>query len=483
MISMPRLGSAWPAKQHSSFGLALVVTSALVVVGATFYPSALAGAVVGLGIVAVFLRYPTVGLLCMMSFFLIQESPIYQTYGHLGAGSSAADAVGVVVLAGYLLRTTRADDLMEGLRRGGMGMLAVVAFSGWEVLSSVWSAAPYGSVQDFVRVTIEGPILFGLAILLLRTPQLARRAAAMYAITGVGLALYVIVNFYQHHGFDPTATQAYRGGLSQVFNPNEYAVELLLAPAFAVFAASQRPRIVRLLVAGASVPIVGMALLILASRTSFIALAAGVLASVLMTRNFHYRLAMAGLLMMAVGGFLLAESSHAVPTYFQSRFTESGPLGVANAGGRLPFWQTGFQLFARHPVAGIGAWGFENAIPSYHLNKDSVNAAHSDYVRVLVNTGLPGFLLLLGMLVALGRPIVRGRDPALMFIFTALIVAMTAGDFLLQHRTWVVLSIIYCCAVTVDSAKRRLARPSSARVPSRSPPQVTRSSPSLRALE
>jgi O-antigen ligase len=60
---------------------------------------------------------------------------------------------------------------------------------------------------------------------------------------------------------------------------------------------------------------------------------------------------------------------------------------------RLDIWKDSLRIFARKPIFGWGLGTFQNVYPAFRsfYTVFFINAAHNDYVQVLVETGLVGF--------------------------------------------------------------------------------------------
>src|SRR5439155_2016395 len=63
---------------------------------------------------------------------------------------------------------------------------------------------------------------------------------------------------------------------------------------------------------------------------------------------------------------------------------------------RYDFWRVALDEFRDHPVAGIGARGFYNAYLVEGRSSETPQRAHSLELDVLSETGIVGFVLLLG---------------------------------------------------------------------------------------
>jgi O-antigen ligase len=82
-----------------------------------------------------------------------------------------------------------------------------------------------------------------------------------------------------------------------------------------------------------------------------------------------------------------------------------GRLGDLGPGMRLNITKDCMRMFSRRPVWGWGLGTFPTVYPSYRSFYTNlfVNEAHNDYAQLLVETGLPGFGLMLWFLLRLYR--------------------------------------------------------------------------------
>jgi hypothetical protein len=127
------------------------------------------------------------------------------------------------------------------------------------------------------------------------------------------------------------------------------------------------------------------------------------------------------LVVIVVGG-IAVDAPHKISHGFE-KFTESKPptdpeelqdrLTNLNSNGRLQQWELALEVFDRHPLDGAGAGTFAR-IWAQEGNADyKVVNAHSLYMEMLAELGLPGLLFLVVAIVALfvgiaGR--IRGPD-------------------------------------------------------------------------
>jgi O-antigen ligase len=100
---------------------------------------------------------------------------------------------------------------------------------------------------------------------------------------------------------------------------------------------------------------------------------------------------------------------------------------------RYDFWRVAWDEFERHPLAGIGAYGWGNAYLIHGESLETPHRSHSVEMDALSETGLPGFLLVVGagaaMLIALARRARRSLAAAGALGAAAYFTVHTGGDW------------------------------------------------------
>jgi hypothetical protein len=93
---------------------------------------------------------------------------------------------------------------------------------------------------------------------------------------------------------------------------------------------------------------------------------------------------------------------------------DPGRLGSLETNNRTVWWGEAWQVFRAHPAGGTGARTFEIARKRYRDDAANVTEPHSLPLQLLSDTGLPGFLLGVALIVGLGlglRATVRRLGP------------------------------------------------------------------------
>ncbi len=95
-----------------------------------------------------------------------------------------------------------------------------------------------------------------------------------------------------------------------------------------------------------------------------------------------------------------------LPGYIANRL-QQGLLTNQNAIQRFVFFSDGLKLFRRSPIVGLGMGGFEVAFKSVQSFYYETKYAHNHYIQTLVDSGIIGFALFLGVFIASGMALWR----------------------------------------------------------------------------
>lgn len=86
-----------------------------------------------------------------------------------------------------------------------------------------------------------------------------------------------------------------------------------------------------------------------------------------------------------------------LPSFMANRI--QGLFANQNAIQRIVFFVDGLKLFRRSPVVGMGMGAFENAIQGVQSFNYATKYAHNHYIQTLVETGIIGLILFVGLFV------------------------------------------------------------------------------------
>lgn len=118
-----------------------------------------------------------------------------------------------------------------------------------------------------------------------------------------------------------------------------------------------------------------------------------------------------------------------------------------NAIQRLVFFDDGMKLFQRSPVVGLGMGAFENGIRSVQSFDYETKYAHNHYIQTLVETGVIGLILFVGLLAVSAACILlerRRRDAEGTFVCHPLVPALGGAlTFMAVHAATEVVFSAY----------------------------------------
>ena len=286
-------------------------------------------------------------------------------------------------------------------------VLAAGAFLGVGLLSTLVSWFP-GLALVRLLAWAKALVVAALIVQVVETPRDLRALAWWVfgaAVFSVGLGLLALVAGWSHRVslLAGSVTMLRFSGLHA--DPN-YGAAYFCAAVPAGLALVRVERGVRRLVAALGVPILVVGVFATLSRAAVFSLAVvaiGVLALELRSRRGA----------VGVGALIALGLVLAPPVYWQ-RLTTLGTLADAasqdwSVNLRLRALRTAWQLFAQHPLLGVGPGNF---VERGAVGVPTRIVVHNAYVEVLVGTGLPGLAAFLGMLGAAARGLWPGRRPS-----------------------------------------------------------------------
>jgi O-antigen ligase len=333
---------------------------------------------------------------------------------HLGGSSSKLLVPLYVVIAGGVVLLSwdlmAGDETVRELRRVATPLALFVA---WTSISILWTRDVHDGAVELLAFYVPFTLL---AICVARLPwqELGLRVLFVELLL-MGIA-FSVVGFYQYETRDifqnpkVITANAYAPffRVNSVFwDPSIYGRFLVVAmlPALVLLARDRLPRWAPL-AAAAALAVMWAGLLISFSQSSFAALLVVVAGAAFLFWRWR------ALLVIAVAAAVLAGIAVAQPKVRQQlqHHTIHG-LNQASS-GRASLVAVGIRIAEAHPVRGVGVGGFKQAYAKRtHLKgKEPKKAAsHNTAVTVAAETGAPGILLFLWLLVAFFRQATRRR--------------------------------------------------------------------------
>ena len=348
---------------------------------------------------------------------------------------SIARIIGLLATASWMGKV-----LFKGeLRRPHLFHLAMFAYIAWNAATIFWSIKPdntFNRIETYIQLFIFSLLIWDL----LDNRDSLDDGLQMYILGGGVAIVSTIFNYFAGVGV--------RGGIRYAasgFDPNDMGITLAIGMPMAWYlATSSRERtlgwLLRL-INYAYIPGAVMAILLAASRTSLIATAPASL-YVLMTLS-RLRL-MTRIIVFSILIYALFIIQPLIPDSSFQRLSQTGDsIASGNLTGRVDIWREGYQVFAAHPLNGVGSGTFRDAI-------DKKKAPHNVFVALSTETGLIGISLIGLILLIVIQQIWRHPSWTERLLWTSILSIWFLGAITLnwEYRkpTWLLFLLIVCSA-------------------------------------
>jgi O-antigen ligase len=351
--------------------------------------------------------------------------------------------LGVLVVCGLALA------IFGGLRRPGESVLLLLLFTGWVVVSPIWSAFPDDSLVR-VYTMLQLTVLVLLTVHVVRTPERLAGLMGAFVVGDVILGLSVL--------------QQRAGGLTLVrytaegTNPNDVAFLMCLGIPMAWYLVLRlRPALLRVLLGGFVV--LAVFVVVLTASRSALLLLAPALAIVPLNlrrltpvgRSLVGATVVAGCVVAVTGAVLLPSAP------LQRLGTTFSELQSGTLDNRTTLWAIGLKLFGQHPVLGVGA----GVVPEYVGQSYPLQAGlHNTYLSIAVQFGVVGIVLFGLLLISVVRRALAVGAPersvaavlSVVFVF-----GLIPRHWEFTKGTWAVLAILICIAEVAGERNRTRA--------------------------
>ena len=331
----------------------------------------------------------------------------------------------------------------------GLALLAVVVsgrFRRWDklhifaLLFWLWAGACFLVYHSGDRLPAKywtyGQLLLVLWMVweLAVTEARQRGLLLAYVLGGYVAALDTLLLYRQHAG----AMRRFAAGGA---DPNDMAMALALALPMAWYLSiTARSAFVRWAGRG-FVPLGVLAIGLAGSRGGMIAASIALLIVPLsMTKLTPGRMISAMVMLLAAG---MLAVTYLPETTIERLSTIGTEVEGGRIGGRGKLWRAGLEAYAYHPITGFGTGHFKSAITP--ILGPAAQVAHNSFISVLVEQGIVGFLLYMGMLWSALVSVLRLRGVERRFalvLFMTLIVTMTPLTWEDRRVVWIVIAIL-----------------------------------------
>ncbi len=395
--------------------------------------------------------------------------PFLQTRSELGGGlppTSVIDAGRLVValaFAVWLLRPMRARA--EALPTSPLTLPLALLFAVY-ALSTLYAIEPSAARTESLRLLFS---LGGFALV----PFFVRdRAALRWTLLAVvaSMAALSIVAIYQaasgHFFWNAGLGEFGERRVNTFFaDPNHFARFLVEGVVIALMLWAYVDRRARMAVLMPSMALAVLALVFTGSRAAWIVGAIAIPIAIMtlpVDRELRLRIIGGGAATLIVAGLVVASFS----PFFTKRL-HTFTFGVEASGARPYLVKAGLNMFGDHPIAGVGAGGYQQAFQDdYYSYKDpkikaNVTISHTSLVTTMAELGAIGLAAVAFVAVRWGsyvRDVLRRAPPELravvigMALISVIIFlsAQSEGRFLEDPYLWFAAGI----AVAVDGIAR-----------------------------
>lgn len=388
------------------------------------------------------LKKPLIGLALM--FFLVPLGPVTRL---IGAERAITLAVGVLLLGTY---GTRVLILHEKIKFDRVSQLAF-AFVGWGAITSLWAYEPKPSIEYALRLTQ----MVAMYILVLNYCRSQRHLDILTLSLAAGAAVAAMVTILigvNYHG----------GGrltLSKDFNPNSFSGILSISiPIIFYHLYKSKYALLKNILILTILP-VGYSIIEAGSRGVWLALPASLLISIiLVARNLKYirnfTIAVTILIGVVASAYYTGMINENVIKRYETLFSSNAFSVTA---GRSDIWKVGLEMVKDSFPFGVGGFvNFGIAYPHYAAAANSSYYpqadvdAHNTFLGVLVETGLVGFVLFMGIFIHLFKRILCIRDRVTrlvqMWLLSLIVLISLTGSNQYTPWFWFVLVLIALAA-------------------------------------
>lgn len=357
---------------------------------------------------------------------------------------SIARIIGLLATASWMGKV-----LVKGeLRRPHPFHIAMFLYIAWNAATMFWSIKPdntYNRIDTYIQLFVFSLLIWDL---------LADRASLddglqMYVLGGGVAIVSTIFNYFAGTGV--------RGGIRYAasgFDPNDMGITLAIGMPIAWYlATSQRERSMGWLfriINYAYIPGAVMAILLAASRTSLIATAP---ASLYILMTFSRLRLFTRIVVFSILVYALFAIQPLIPESSFQRLSQTGDsITSGNLTGRVDIWREGYQVFAAHPLNGVGSGTFREAI-------DAKKAPHNVFVALSTETGLIGIALIAFVLLVVAQQIWRHTSWSDRMLWASSLSIWFLGAITLnwEYRkpTWLLFLFIVCSANALVQQKQQ----------------------------
>ena len=359
------------------------------------------------------------------------ECGVFGVFGH-------PEAANLAYLGLYALQQRGQRNMVRLRSPVTTCMLGLLVWSALSVPGALNQGMAFQSWTNLAQTIVMALLVAGSV----RSPRDVERLCLVYFVVTVVYTAVVLSRFQ-------LGAENWRLSRLYYYDANDFATLIVTAMPFGLYFVLARGRTVIRLLALAGLGLLAVGLIRSGSRGGFLAFLAVVTFVLLRLTTIPARTRIAGLVLIVAITFGTASDQYW--TQMQTIISPKHDYNLTAEEGRVKIWERGLGYMVGHPVFGVGLRNFQVAEGTIsaraRLAERGIGvrwgAAHNSYVQAGAELGVPGLLLLLGLIANAFRLLRRAArrfhaaaygaaDARLAQTLMAALVGFTVGAFFLS---------------------------------------------------
>ncbi len=334
----------------------------------------------------------------------------------------------------------------------------MAAFVAWAGLSFLWTKAldmTATRVATYVQLLILVWLIWELAPEEKQLIALARAYSLGAGYSATNIILTLLGYKQSAINVDYSQLEYYGRYAPEGFNQNELALLLALSIPLTLYLTTKRQPLILEALCWIQLVLCATGILLTGSRAGLVCLALA--STMLLFALPHYSLWKKNFSLVAIGCAVATALIAVPPTTWQRLFTLKTEVTEGTLNERTVIWAAGLSVFRDHPFVGVGAGAYG---PSVLPKLDIAFYAHNSFLSILVELGVVGALILLGLLAGLFYAACRMPRPQ-KWMWVIMLATWATGVFSLSWEfrkpTWFLFGMLAAYAGMAQRKRLRTA--------------------------
>jgi len=325
----------------------------------------------------------------------------------------------------------------------------MIAFLGWAFMSSLWAMDQKVSLHYF-KTLIQLVGLYFLTINLINTERHLNCTIVAFLLGGLICGVLGVKTFLTEGTVSPYYRMAMEGQ-----NPNNFGVIVAIEIIFSWYFISRYKESLNRLFLSVILASFFFCLIFSQSRGAWIALTVAFMVYIFFLQEKNVKSLLNISFLFFVILLVLVLITHFSPEnaiLVKKRASTISDFGIVDWGIKFDFWQVGFRMWESSPLFGVGLSNFPIAFPQFSITHGLRYFTgsffqwdpHSDYISIICELGLIGFLIWAAILFSCFK---RGKDDKqykmlMIPLLIILLVIGLKGTYYLEKFYWLILGLI-----------------------------------------